>query len=104
MRANSIRPGKSRARWAKGTAEAEELIALENWRDGSGICWEEQFAEDNGSSYSPAEWFVFHVQPNDDGNRAAAGDFWEERGIDGIVAADGRIRARVRHRGFIRLG
>ena len=70
--------------WAKDEAEAEELIRLEQWRDG---CthgeWPDCFVTDGTSAWGASENFVFRIWPEEDGNRDAAQNFWEQRGAEG---------------------
>lgn len=65
--------------WAKNSAEAEELERL--------AAYDAAFASQsirsfesvpNASAYGEDEHFVFVIRPDDDGERRAARDFWEE--------------------------
>jgi hypothetical protein len=68
--------------WAKSEAEAGELIRLEKWRaDGSDV-WLSAFVTTGRDAWSSAEHFVFQIWPEDDGDRQAASNFWEQQGYE----------------------
>jgi hypothetical protein len=65
--------------WAERHAEAAELERLDSFvtcieQDSSD--WD-GFLDASGSAYGPGERLYFALQPDDDGNRGAARDFWE---------------------------
>jgi hypothetical protein len=69
-------------KWAKDAAEAGELIRLNDMRDLAASAWNYWFTDQKGAAYSTAEFFVFQMWPEDDGDRSAAYNFWEQRGFD----------------------
>ena len=63
--------------YAKQAATAAELQRLERWRFSlSQDEWEWCFQEDS-SAYAVCERFVFVIQPDTDGDRRQADEFWE---------------------------
>jgi hypothetical protein len=62
-------------KWAWQTAEARELENLQAVKDGQD--WDERFIENKMTVYGPHEVFVFTIQPENDGDRRSAREFWE---------------------------
>jgi hypothetical protein len=67
--------------WAKEQAEVDELLLLEKWEQSCPPTeWQDCFIAGDRSAYSVAENFVFRIWPDDDGDRGAAQNFWEQQG------------------------
>jgi len=67
--------------WAKEEAEAGELIRLEELHRHVDLAY--FLYTDQDCKYSAAELLVFHVWPEYQGDRHAAGTFWERLGHQG---------------------
>jgi hypothetical protein len=64
-------------RWAKDSAEAEELTRLAGWRQKFARDWNIIWADADGTAtYASAETFVLTIRPDEDGDRQAAQEFW----------------------------
>jgi hypothetical protein len=74
--------------WAKEEAEAEELIRLRDWKNQCGNDWDDSFRDDDQSAYGACERLVFHIWPEDDGDRGAVSDFWVQRGYEDYRRGD----------------
>lgn len=82
--------------WAMTRAEAIELERLEElydrWRSDLDRLWNPSPRD----AYGPGEAFVFTINPEHDGDRKAAEDFWEERlgeYWESFVFQDGYVQA-----------
>jgi hypothetical protein len=65
--------------WAKDTAEVEELERLQTARNRDWRGWDEIFDNDDPNrAYGPGEIVVFLINPEADGDRDAASQFWEQ--------------------------
>src|SRR5262245_53865724 len=78
---DSLAAGKELgAAWAKGTADTVELQRLDNLPTFHGVGFFQIFARSThspSSSYSLSELLYFVMHSEDEGNRDAAGEFWE---------------------------
>lgn len=65
--------------WARNQAEVPELQRLESLHDQYGHTheWDLIFSSDDTSAYGVGEGFYFTIQPNDNGDRQAAEEFWQ---------------------------
>jgi hypothetical protein len=81
-------------RWAEQSAEAPELQLLEQLRDELGVQpqydWDNYFNEQEGSAYGTDENLFFATNPDVDGVRQAARDFWEGAVGDSLQQAANR--------------
>src|SRR5262249_28143611 len=68
--------------WARDEAEAEELIQLEKLRDRCWRDWEGFFVSGGHSAYGVAERFVFAIWPEENADRDAPQNYWEQRGFE----------------------
>ena len=98
--------------WAKHDASAKQLKRLDALRGRLLHDWDESFDSQCGSSaYSIAERLFFEIEPNCDGERSEASEFWETaapddthsiedddwlRGFaDGALAVWGEVKSQV---------
>jgi hypothetical protein len=64
--------------WAKRRAEAAELTRLERLHTELRGDLSQAFHDSADSAYGSGELFFFTICPEDDGDREAASDFWED--------------------------
>lgn len=64
--------------WAKDDATAQELELLAKFFDEAGRDAERALDPGESSAYGSGETFVFIIRPNDEKDRQAATDFWDE--------------------------
>jgi hypothetical protein len=64
-------------RWAEARAEFDELERLDRLRDAAGTDWDSWFYTGERDAHGACERLVFRINPENDGDRRNAQDFWE---------------------------
>ena len=81
-------------RWAEQSAEASELQRLVDLQEGletqPQYDWDDLFSDQEGSAYGTDEVLFFAMNPEADGDRQAAKDFWESVAGDSLQKAANR--------------